>query len=88
MIALLHLYRKYAEIMEEAGFLADFEKLMNVLENVYEARDLEERIAKVWEAYTILEDTHRRARKHIPPTILNNLVADTADIIESTPLAP
>ncbi len=88
MIAFLHLHRKYAEVMEEAGFLTDFEKLMDVLENAYEARDLVEGMVKVWEAYTILEDTHRRARKHISPTILNNLVADTADIIESTPLTP
>jgi len=50
MIVLLHLHRKYAEIMEEAGCLADFEKLIGVLENIHEARDLIDGMVKVWEA--------------------------------------
>jgi len=88
IVLLLHLHRKYAEIMEEAGCLEDFEKLMDALENLHEGYDFVDRIMKVLEAYTVLEDTCRRARKYIPPTILNNLRADITDIIEATPLTP
>jgi len=88
MIVLLHLHRKYAEIMEEAGYLADFEKLMDALDDIHEARDLIDGMVKAWEAYTILEIIRRRARKHVPPTILSNLIADTADIIEATTTPP
>ena len=87
-MALLWLHRRYAEAFDEAGLTKDFEKLMDVLENLHEACDLIDGIVKVLEAYTVLEDTCRRARKYIPPTILNNLRADITDIIEATPLTP
>ncbi len=87
-MALLWLHRRYAEAFDGAGLTKDFEKLMDVMENLHEARDFIDRMVKVWEAYTTLEDTCRKLRKRVPPTILNNVMADCRDVIEATPLTP
>jgi len=89
MLALLSIYRKYADFFEEIGVSEEFQKLLDEIHAVAdEERDFLNKLLKIGRIYHMVEDFCKKHHRRLPPTVLTYLKADLTDIIEAIPLTP